>query len=323
MSAIDHAARLRGGVYGLLVGDALGVPYEFHPASALPPKSVLAMTPPQSLPSGAPFRRAHEGVPPGTWSDDGAQALCLLVSLLEQGRLELNDFADRCVRWYHDAYMTPDGVVFDIGVQTSGALDAIRRGVPLSEAGRSDERGNGNGSLMRCLPLALWHQGSDLQLVADAQAQSIITHPHPRSQVCCAIYCLWARGLLNGIASEPAFAAAVATLRELYPADGPHLQELEFHIRPEEDAVIRGSGYVVDSLRAARHLLATEPTYEAVVRSAIALGEDTDTTACIAGGVAGVLYGDAQIPEEWLSELKGRALVDPLVESLLEATNPA
>lgn len=301
----------------------MGVPYEFHPASELPPKSALAMNPPATLPGGETFRRAHQGVPPGTWSDDGAQALCLLVSLLEQGRLELNDFADRCVRWYHDAYLTPDGVVFDVGVQTSGALNAIRRGVPLSEAGRNDERGNGNGSLMRCLPLALWHQGNDTQLAVDAQAQSIITHPHPRSQVCCAIYCLWARGLLNGVPSEAAFSAAISKLRALYPADSPHLQELEFHIRPEEDAAIRGSGYVVDSLRAARHLLATEASYEDVVRGAIALGEDTDTTACIAGGVAGVLYGDAQIPEEWLGELKGRALVDPLLASLLKTTKQA
>src|SRR5450432_1002099 len=85
--------RLRGGIYGLLIGDALGVPYEFHDAGDLPPD--IEMEPPDW------FQRAHRGVPPGTWSDDGAQALALLASLLEHdGQLDVDDFGRRLVAWY-------------------------------------------------------------------------------------------------------------------------------------------------------------------------------------------------------------------------------
>ena len=113
--------RLAGGLLGLLVGDALGVPYEFHSPQEIPPPALIEFEPP------AGFMRAHTGTPPGTWSDDGAQALCLLASLLECGRLDLNDFAHRLLDWYDAGYLAVDSRVFDIGVQTAQALQARRR----------------------------------------------------------------------------------------------------------------------------------------------------------------------------------------------------
>src|SRR3954453_6913070 len=97
---------------GLLVGDALGVPYEFHPASAIPALSEIDFDPP------AGFARSHSRVPPGTWSDDGAHALCLLASLLERHELDLEDVGRRLVAWYRDGYLAVSGIVFDIGIQT-------------------------------------------------------------------------------------------------------------------------------------------------------------------------------------------------------------
>lgn len=81
--------RYAGGLWGLLVGDALGVPYEFSFADGLPPMEQIEMVPPEG------YRKTYPGVPEGTWSDDGAQALCLLDSLLECDRLDLDDFAGR------------------------------------------------------------------------------------------------------------------------------------------------------------------------------------------------------------------------------------
>ena len=169
--------RIAGGLWGLLVGDALGVPYEFHAPEALPPRADLEMVPP------AGFRRAHASVPPGTWSDDGAQALCLLASLLERRRFVPEDFARRLVAWRREGYMAVDGRVFDVGIQTDAVLAKLAAGVPPSEAAPRDERSNGNGSLMRVLPLALWHRGGDAELVRDAHAQSRVTHAHVRSEV--------------------------------------------------------------------------------------------------------------------------------------------
>jgi ADP-ribosyl-[dinitrogen reductase] hydrolase len=298
--------RLEGGLLGLLVGDALGVPYEFHRAEAIPPPAEIEMTPPPG------FARAHN-VPAGTWSDDGAQALCLLSSLLDRGRLDVEDLGRRLLAWYDDGIFAVDGVVFDVGIQTGRSLALLRAGVPAADVGPPDERANGNGSLMRVLPLALWHPGSDAELAGDAMLQSRVTHGHPRAQVCCALYCLWARRLLAG---EPdGWASAAAALRAVL-GEGPTREELEFYVRPDDAPRGRGGSYVVDCLRSARLVLGAG-SYEAVVKAAIALGDDTDTTACVAGGVAGVRDGVGAIPRRWLDALRGRDHVAPLLERLL------
>jgi ADP-ribosyl-[dinitrogen reductase] hydrolase len=298
---------LAGGLFGLLIGDALGVPYEFTPAARIPATDLIEMTPP------ATFTRAHRGVPVGTWSDDGAQALCLLASLLEMGQLDLTDFARRLVAWFEDGYMAVDGKVFDVGVQTTTALRALMGGASPIESGPREERHNGNGSLMRVLPLALWHRGTDAELVRDAYMQSRVTHGHARSRVSCALYCLWARRLLDGDADP--WASAVTALRAVIAGD-EEKDALEQHIRPDATPVGRGSGYVVDTLASARMVFAASSTYEAAVRGAIALGDDTDTTACVVGGIAGLRYGYEGIPSRWRDALRGRQLVTPLLERL-------
>ncbi len=308
MSALRE--RLAGGLVGLLVGDALGVPYEFHRAASLPPADRLEMAPPPG------FARSHGGVPPGTYSDDGAQALCLLASLLDRGHLDPEDLAARLLGWHDHGYLAVDGVVFDVGVQTAAALRAIKAGQPALEAGPRDERSNGNGSLMRVLPLALWHRGPDAALVRDADLQSRVTHGHARSRVCCMLYCLWARRTLEGAAD--AWGAAVRALRSgLGP--GEELEALEAHVRPDEPSPEgRGSGYVVDALRSAR-MCAAEPTFEGAVRRAVALGDDTDTTACLTGGIVGLREGLAGVPGRWREALRGRELFEPLLERLLDS----
>jgi ADP-ribosyl-[dinitrogen reductase] hydrolase len=300
--------RIEGGLLGLLVGDALGVPYEFHPPQEIPPLAEIEMTPPLS------FRRAHAGVPPGTWSDDGAHALALLASLLDCGALDMQDLGARLVAWYQSGELAVDGKVFDVGIQTSEAIRRLMAGTPTDQAGPSDERANGNGSLMRVLPLALWHQGDDAALVADAHRQSLVTHGHLRSQVCCALYCLWARRVLRE-APDP-WREATATLRALYGRDSAEYAELEWSIRPDDPPDGRGSGYVVDCLRSAR-LAMQAGGYEQVVKAAIALGHDTDTTACVAGGIAGIRDGVAAIPQRWRAQLRGKELVEPLLRQLL------
>lgn len=299
--------KVQGGLVGLLVGDALGVPYEFHEPSEIPPAAQLQYVPPPG------FERAHPGVPPGTWSDDGAQALCLLASLLERGRFEAEDFGQRLVAWQHEGYLAVDGDVFDVGVTTSKAITAIRCGRPAETAGPSDAYANGNGSLMRVLPLVLWHRGDDRGLVEDAFAQSRVTHGHLRAQACCGLYCLWARSELEGV--RDAWAAAVARFRALFSEEAPVRAELEFNLRPDETIEGRGSGYVIDALRSARQVLG-EPDFGAVVRAAIRLGRDTDTTACIAGGIAGIRWGIGGIPEDLRDGLRGGDLLEPILERL-------
>ncbi len=305
---IAREDRLVGGLLGLLVGDALGVPYEFHDADDIPPLARIEFEPPPG------FRRAHSSVLPGTWSDDGAQALALLASLQACTRLDLDDLARRLLDWHEAGVMAVDGRVFDVGIQTSQAFRRLRDGVPPDRSGPADERTNGNGSLMRVLPLALWHAGTDAELARDAAAQSLVTHGHARSQGCCVLYCLWARRTLEG-AGDP-WREAVAAFRAIHPAGDPIRGEVEIHVKPDDPPSGRGSGYVVDCLSSAR-LVLDAGSYEDVVKAAVALGNDTDTTACVAGGIAGLRDGVGAIPERWRSALRGRELYEPLLRHLI------
>ncbi len=312
MTSPSRTDRLTGALVSLLVGDALGVPYEFHSPEALPPFDEIEYTPPDD------FQRAHKGTPPGTWSDDGAQALCLLASLLHKGKLDPEDLGRKLLNWYKHGYMAVDNRVFDIGITTGEALRKLRSGVKATEAGADHEQSNGNGSLMRVLPLALWHQGSDDALIRDAHLQSCATHRHVRSQVCCALYCLWARYVLENQPYNDAWTRAVETLSAAYQDEAAYLAELEFSVRPLDTYTCKGTGYVVDCLHSA-YEVQREPNFEAVVKRAVLLGNDTDTTACVAGGIAGLRFGIAGIPERWREGLRERELYEPLLRGLLDA----
>ncbi len=323
---------------GLLVGDALGVPYEFSPPNKLPSLARLEMAPPDT------WLPAHS-VEAGTWSDDGATALALADSLLDCGGLNPQDLSEKLAAWQFEGRYAVDGFVFDIGVTTSDAIGRFMGGAPAIEAGPDNEMANGNGSLMRVLPLALWHRGTDEDLAHGAMQQSQVTHGHLRAQLCCALLCGWARRISAGADSETAWADATQTLRALLPAlcraanpinaDDEPLQkmmkelafeewesELEFHIRPADDTPGRGSSYVVDCLRSVRDAM-RQPNYEAVVKYAIGLGHDTDTTACIAGGLAGLRDGVKAIPPRWRNALRGREICNGIIEKLAGVERPA
>ena len=282
--------QLKGAIYGLLVGDAVGVSYEFLLAEQLPAYDQIEMLPPNN------FAKTYPHIPVGTWSDDGAQALCLLDSLLYKNKMDTEDFMKRICNWYQCGYMAVDFQVFDVGVQTAEAIRNYLSGVPLLQVANNDVLANGNGSLMRVLPLAIWHQGSDIQLIEDAYAQSHVTHAHLRSKVCCALYCLWARSILNGLDIDAAWSDAVTKLRAYLKDKPDDLEQLEYYIRPDELEKGTGSGYVVDCLKSARYAL-QQTTYQDVIKTAIAFGRDTDTTACVAGGIAGLYFGFDSIPE--------------------------
>ena len=305
MTTLCRQARLRGGLLGLLIGDALGVPYEFHDAASIPPSAEIEMTPPVG------FNRAHVGVPPGTWSDDGAQALALLDALLRDRTLDLDTFAANLLNWFQQGAFTPDGNVFDVGLQTRQAFYAIAAGKSASTSGPDGERDNGNGSLMRCLPVVMVAATRD-DAIHLARKQSLPTHGHVRSQLCCALYCLTAMGILEGQSAADAVRAAEDSLLDRHTGT-PEESELKIALDGRFDAP-QGSGYVVDSFWSAMHCVLSTHSYEDCVKRAVALGNDTDTTACIAGGLAGLVYGVDAIPKRWLAALHGRTTVESLLQ---------
>lgn len=308
-TATSTADRIQGGLLGLLLGDAIGVPYESHPCDALPPAAQIDLQPPLG------YRCAHRHIAPGTWSDDGAEALVLLTSLLDDNGLDLPRFATRLNDWLQHGFCSIDGYAFGSGRQTRAALARFGAGADAASAGGTDERGNGNGSLMRVLPLVLWHRGDDVDLMRLAAQQSLPTHGHPRARACCALYCLWARGELEQH-TDP-WPAAIATLRARGVEAGLDADEVARITDAANADHVHGTGYVVDTLWSARWANDAATDYADCVRRAIGLGHDTDTTAAVAGGIAGLRTGAGGIPDAWRERLRGRSIYAPLLQRLL------
>ena len=306
MGALDdatvRATRLVGGVWGHLVGDAVGVPYEFRPAR-----------PASEIDFGA---TGMHGQPPGTWSDDGALMLALLDSLLADGGFDTDDQGRRALAWWRMGAYAPGGLVFDIGNTTSAALRAIEDGTPAAAAGPTDEYDCGNGSLMRILPVALVGRGrADADLADEAMRASCVTHGHPRAQVACALYVLIAVRLLDGERDRAtALADATDALRAHLADDPARTAALEHLLGWKERA---GRARVWDSFWSAWDAFADTDSYADAIRAAVAYGNDTDTTAAIAGGLAGIYWTIDGIPADWLAGMRGRDIVAPLADRLL------
>ena len=276
-----------GALYGHLLGDALGVPYEFRSPSDIGHVEWTGF--------------GTHNQPPGTWSDDGALMLCQVASLVECDEFDPQDTGERFVRWRDEGYQAAGGVVFDIGGTTSMAIQRLREGVPALDAGPTDKNSNGNGSLMRILPIGLWfHDADAATLVKTGHESSRITHGHPRSQVCCALHNLALRGLLRHEPPETALSTALRDLERVYASDDVFRAELGLVCDYSERT---GSGYVVDCWWSAWEALVRTDTFVDCVTRAVGLGDDTDTTAAVAGGLAGAVYGVEALPVKWLSEL--------------------
>ncbi|MBP9477685.1 MAG: ADP-ribosylglycohydrolase family protein [Sebaldella sp.] len=307
----------KGAVYGFLIGDAVGVPYEFYPSEKLKRLEVIDMIPPKK------FNRSHKEVKPGTWSDDGAQMLCVLASVLECRNFNINNLAKKLLAWYEKGYMAVNQKVFDIGVQTEKSLLEYRKTKNPLTSGLVVRNGRGNGSLMRVLPLALFGEyDDDEKLVEDAHNQSLITHGDIIPQICCAFYCLWIREIVTINDIKKAFENTSDLLKKIYEENKDYkeyLYYLEERLRPRDYNIKgKGTGYVLDTLRSVRDILFDQDNYKDVIINSVLLGNDTDTVAAIAGGIAGLYYGYDSIPEDWLILLKGKNIVEKLLSSSIQ-----
>jgi len=259
-------ARMLSGLIGHIVGDALGVPYEFMPREQMTAEPATGMT----------GWGSHDQ-PPGTWSDDTSMLLCVLENCHRGGSTQ--DLGQLFLAWYDDGYHTPHGDVFDIGVTTRLALERLRSTQGLDDASAPRIGSDGNGSLMRCLPYAFFqdlHMGS-----ARMSEEGTITHPSKRCQDCCTFYVRMARAPAEGETKTAALQTAAEQFQELVASD------------------IRSGGYVIETLEASIWCFIQGSDYASSVLMAVNLGGDTDTVAALTGGLAGIYYGQEDIPAAW------------------------
>lgn len=307
----DLSDRIEGGLWGSLVGDALGVPVEFSE------RAERRRDPVRDLRGYGTWSQ-----PPGTWSDDGALLLCTAEALLDGLDPELA--GERFLLWQRRGHLSAHGEVFDIGGATRLALSRLAAGVPAEEAGGTGAGDNGNGALMRILPVALrFHTSPPVELAGYAGRLAAVTHAHPRSRLACAFLCLLAQRLLAGSPALAAWRETVVAFQEplsAHPDEAVHFVRLMDPAFPQfrEDAIVSG-GYVIHTLEAALWCLLQGGTWAEIVLRAVNLGGDTDTTGCVAGGLAGVLQGRRSIPADWVGALPPHPGLEALIPRFVQA----
>ncbi len=290
--------KILAGLLGVCVGDALGVPVEFCSRDSLAHAPVAEM-------------RGYGtwNQPPGTWSDDSSLTLCLAECLCDG--FDLQAIARSFCRWYAEGHWTAWGEAFDVGNTTAKAIHRLQKGFAPTESGGTQERDNGNGSLMRILPMAFWGARLDFPTLLDRVHQvSAITHAHPRAKMACGIYISVALSLLQGNTVLEAYHLGTTNARAFYTQDNRFAMELSHFDRllggdlaAEPESAIASDGYVVHTLEAALWCLLNSDAYDETVLRAVNLGGDTDTTAAVAGGLAGIYFGESAIPGNWVNAI--------------------
>ncbi len=297
--------KIMNGIIGLCIGDALGVPVEFRSREALLGQPVLDM-----------IGYGTYNQPPGTWSDDSSLTFCLMDSIAECKRIDLFDIADKFKKWLWEGYWTPYGEVFDVGIATRQAIVKLNDELIRPDfAGGQEEQSNGNGSLMRILPLAflLRNKNIDERISAITQVSSI-THRHIISIMACVIYIEVAINLINGLDLKTSINEMKLIVNRHFSG---HSEIVRFERILNEDLSaikvndIHSTGYVVHTLEASLWSLLTSVSYKEAVLKSINLGEDTDTTGAVTGGLAGLIYGIESTSNEWVQQL---ARIDEIVE---------
>jgi ADP-ribosylglycohydrolase len=320
------------GMYGLVIGDALGVPVEFCF------REELRIDPVTDMRGYGTYKQ-----PVGTWSDDSSLALALADSL-SGGQLDYESVMANFIAWYNDAAYTSGGLVFDIGGTTKHAIMRGIEGVPALECGGKDKNENGNGSLMRILPIVFYLKSSAVPVLSDLGIEiignvSALTHAHPISKFGCIVYCKVAEEICRfrsrttsyetddknavfekiiGRATKEAF-SRLSEVPEYKGTEKQYIHILDQNFKDTPLNLIDSGGYVVETLTTALWCLLNTHSYKEALLKAVNLGHDTDTVGAVCGGLAGLFYrssDDIGIPNEWLNAIADKDQLEQICEKL-------
>ncbi len=307
---------IRSVLFGVATGDALGVPVEFSSREQRCRDPVSDMT-----------GFGTYNLPPGTWSDDSSLTFCLAESIAEG--FDLKQTASNFIKWHRQNYWTAGGNVFDVGAATCKAINRLAQCVEPQLAGGTTYNSNGNGSLMRIAPLLfiIYDKPVSERFMLTKQVSSI-THGHILSVVACFYYLEYALLLYNGMDRIEAYKNLQEKMPEYMEELGIDPQKVSVFDRLIEENIydlpenqIQSSGYVIHTLEASLWCLLTTDTFKEAVLKAVNLGYDTDTTAAVTGGLAGLYYGYENIPQDWISQLARIEDIEDLAGRIAQKMN--
>ena len=283
-------------MFGFCVGDALGVPVEFSTREERKNDPIKEMR---------AYGTYHQ--PFGTWSDDTSLTICLIDAI--NNGYSIESVAENFVNFYGKGCFTPYGEVFDIGNSTRDSIARMYSGKNPIDCGGKLETDNGNGSLMRILPIAFYGQKANArELIKLVEEVSSLTHGHNRSKLACILYIEFAVQIILGQEKEEALDRTIAFINnnclEAYSVELKNFERiLSKRIISVSEKEIKSTGYVIDTLEAVLWTFFHADGYRDAILKAINLGGDTDTIAAITGGVAGIYYGANDIPKEWIQSM--------------------
>jgi ADP-ribosyl-[dinitrogen reductase] hydrolase len=288
-----------GAIIGLIVGDAVGTTVEFYEPGSFPRVTDMM--------GGGSF-----DLKKGQYTDDSIMALLTMESFIrKEGRFDGEDMLQLFLLWLDDGYGSPTGDCFDIGNTTREALEYYRetRSTTLPKAGEWDQ---GNGSIMRLAPVPVRYR-NDLDRVREYSAKaSVLTHNHPVCCQACSILGELLYHLIHGMSKSEALGFEWIDKNSDFDPKLASIMDGDF--RTEE---VQGTGYVVDSLRSALWAFDSTDNYEDCILAAVNLGNDADTTAAVAGQIAGAYYGLSAIRKDWVEAVHGIDLIRRNIEKLM------
>ena len=293
-------------VIGHAIGDAMGVPIEFVERETLMENPITSL------------RKSYAG-PAGTWSDDTSMEVATMDSFINKGKWDYDDIMINFADWLNDAKYTSNNYTFDVGRTCFAAIrNYLENGTLAIESGMDGFLANGNGSLMRILPVAFYSYKKDLnkeEIYELTKNISSLTHKNEISILGCYIYVLYAINLFNGLDKNEAYNTIRNEDYSMFSNETIDMYKrvLKEDLNDLEINDINSSGYVVDTLEASLWTLLKANSYVEAILGAVNLGGDTDTIGAITGSMAGILFDD--IPEKWIDKLQRK---DYLVELSLK-----
>lgn len=295
-------------IIGHAIGDAMGVPTEFCLREKLLAHPVTKMISSDKV-----------GQPAGTWSDDTSMEIATIDSFIQRKTFDYNDIMTKWTNWIEKAEYTGAGEVFDVGRTCLTAIRRFNDGITPTECGLKDMYSNGNGSLMRILPVALYSYSkglSDFEIAKLVSDISSLTHGHDISKLGCYIYVKYVVYLLKGLSKEEAYQKIKNDDYSFYDEDVVNVYNrvLKENIKEYSINEIKSSGYVVDTLECAFWILLNANNYKETIVASTNIGQDTDTIGAIAGSMAGIIYGYDSIPTDWLDKLQKKDYLIDLAE---------
>ena len=309
--------KIKSAIYGFVIGDAMGVPIEFEDREKLIKSPVTNM-----------LGYGSYDVPKGVWSDDTSMTLATMDSIIvNKNKLNYNDIADKFCEWINNAKYTATNEVFDIGTTTKYSLMRYwNNKIDATKCGGNAISENGNGSLMRMLPIAFYcfyNKTEDNDIINIVRNTSSITHAHEISIIGCYMYVKYIIFILSNNNKTESYKLLQKIDYSIFNKDNINLYEriIKYDISKYSLDTIKSTGFVVDTLESALWVILNTESFNEAIIGSVNLGGDTDTIAAITGSIAGILYGYDSINEKWIKDIKNKELLSKYIYEFTNTLN--